>query len=215
MKETSSIDDLNFLRANGDSCLLKSGDDCLPVKGRLRGALNFWNNIHAPQFILDVIKFGYKLPFLQIPSPFVARNNSSALDESYFVESAINELILQGCVSEVFKTPAIINPLSFSIQKSGKKRLILDLRHVNQFLYKTKFRCEDVSVAKEILNPGDFMFTFDLNQDITMWRYFQNAESIFHSLGPFLPDALDILSFLFYRLASALHLICLQNCLGL
>ena len=69
---------------------------------------------------------------------------------------------MQGCVSEVFETPAIINPLSVSIQKSGKKRLILDLRHVNQFLYKTKFRCEDVSVAKEILNPGDFMFTFDL-----------------------------------------------------
>ena len=161
-EETSSIDDLNFLRANGDSCLLKSGDDCLSVKGRLRGALNFWNDIHAPQFILDVIESGYKLPLLQIPSPFVARNNSSALDESHFVESAINELILQGCVSEVFETPAIINPLSVSIQKSGKKRLILDLRHVNQFLYKTKFRCEDVSVAKEILNPGDFMFTFDL-----------------------------------------------------
>ena len=67
-----------------------------------------------------------------------------------------------GCVSEVFETPAIINPLSVSIQKSSKKRLILDLRHVNQFLYETKFRCEDVSVAKEILNPGDFMFTFDL-----------------------------------------------------
>ena len=62
----------------------------------------------------------------------------------------------------VFETPAIINPLSVSIQKSGKKRLILDLRHVNQFLHKTKLRCEDFSIAKEVLNPGDFMFTFDL-----------------------------------------------------
>ena len=83
-EETSSIDDLNFLRANGDSCLLKSGDDCLSVKGRLRGALNFWNDIHAPQFILDVIESGYNLPLLQIPSPFVARNNSSALDECIY-----------------------------------------------------------------------------------------------------------------------------------
>ena len=42
----------------------------------------------------------------------------------------------------------IIKPLSVSIQKSGKERLILDLRHVNQFLFKQKFRCEDLSVAK-------------------------------------------------------------------
>ncbi|KAL9969042.1 hypothetical protein ACROYT_G021206 [Oculina patagonica] len=130
--------------------------------GRLRRALNFWKDIRAPKFILDVIEFGYKLPLLQIPTPFVAKNNSSALDESPFVESAINELISQGCVAEVFQAPVIINPLSVSIQKSGKKRLILDLRHVNQFLYKIKFRCEDLTVAKEVLNPGDFMFSFDL-----------------------------------------------------
>ena len=33
---------------------------------------------------------------------------------------------------------------TISIQKSGKKRLILDPRHVNQFLYKKKFRYEDL-----------------------------------------------------------------------
>ena len=57
---------------------------------------------------------------------------------------------------------AVINPLSVSIQKLGKKRLILDLSHVNQYLFKSKFRCEDVSIAREVLNPGDFMFSFDL-----------------------------------------------------
>ena len=118
------------------------------VKGRLSRALVFWKDIHALQFILDVIEFGYKLPLLQIPTPFTARNNSSALEQSAFVENAINDLIRQGCVTEVFGQPIIINPLSASIQKSGKKRLILDLCHVNQFLYKKKFRCEDLHVAK-------------------------------------------------------------------
>ena len=60
------------------------------------------------------------------------------------------------------KSPGIINPLSVSIQKSGKKRLILDLRHINRHLFKNKFKCEDVSVAKEVLRPGDFMFSLDL-----------------------------------------------------
>jgi len=134
----------------------------LSVKGRLRGALAFWNDIHAPQFILDVIEYGYKLPLLQIPPPFAAKNNSSASEQPAFVESAINDLIINGCVTVVFEAPVIVNPSSVSFQKSGKKRLILDLRHVNQFLYKCRFRCEDLSIAKEILHPGDFMFTFDL-----------------------------------------------------
>ena len=135
---------------------------CQSKPGRLRRALEFWKAIHAPQLILDVIEFGYKLPLLQIPTPFTARNNASALGESAFVESAINDLISQGCVTEVFEQPIIMNPLSASIQKSGKKRLILDLHHVNQFLYKKKFRCEDLTVAKEILNPADYLFSFDL-----------------------------------------------------
>ena len=29
-------------------------------------------------------------------------------------------------------------------------------------IFKNKFRCEDISIVKEILNPGDFMFSFDL-----------------------------------------------------
>ena len=139
-------DELIFLRVNGNSFEVKSGDDYSSVKGRLRGALAFWNDIHAPQFILDVIDYGYKLPLLQIPPPFTAKNNSSALEQAAFVESAINDLFINGCVTEVFEAPVIINPLSVSVQKSGKKRLILDLRHVNQFLYKCRFRCEDLSI---------------------------------------------------------------------
>ena len=85
-------DELVFLRANGHSFEVQSGDVYLSVKGRLRGALKFWNDIHAPRFILDVIEYGYKLPLLQIPPPFTARNNSSALEQPVFVESAINDL---------------------------------------------------------------------------------------------------------------------------
>ena len=64
---------LVFLRVTGVSFEIKSGDDCLSVKGRLRGALKFWNDIHAHQLILDVSKYGYKLPLLQIFMPFTAK----------------------------------------------------------------------------------------------------------------------------------------------
>ena len=121
-------DELVYLRVSGNSFEVKSSDDYSSVKGRLRGALKFRNDIHAPQFIPDVIEYGYKLPLLQISPPFTAKNNSSALEQPAFVESAINDLIINGCATEVFEAAVIINLLSVFIQKSCKERLILDLR---------------------------------------------------------------------------------------
>ena len=58
------------------------------------------------------------------------------------------------CVEILDHQPDIVNPLSVSIQPSGKKRLILDLRHVNSYVFKRKFRCEDISVALQIFAKG-------------------------------------------------------------
>ena len=132
------------------------------VKGRLKKCLQAWEEIQAPQFIIDIIQNGYKIPFLSIPPPFKASNNKSAINERQFVEQAITELLLHECITEVGSPPRIINPLSVSIQRGGKKRLIIDLRHVNHHIFKSKFRCEDISITKEVLKPGDFMFSFDL-----------------------------------------------------
>ncbi|EDO35906.1 predicted protein [Nematostella vectensis] len=70
------------------------------------------------------------------PGPFVGKNNSSAFKHASFVNEAIKELISNHCVEEITYKPEIINPLSVSVQSSGKKRLIIDLRHVNKSIYK-------------------------------------------------------------------------------
>ena len=46
--------------------------------------------------------------------------------------------------------PDVVNPLSVSVQSSGKKRLILDLRHVNFFVSKSKIKFDD---AQSMLKP--------------------------------------------------------------
>lgn len=51
-----------------------------------------------------------------------------------FVLKAIQELILSGSVVQVSSPPHAVNPLSVSIQSCGKKRLFLDLRHVNKHI---------------------------------------------------------------------------------
>ena len=51
------------------------------VTGRLKRALHGWKLICVAQFIVEVIEFGYKLPFIHIPAPKVSRNYRSALTE--------------------------------------------------------------------------------------------------------------------------------------
>ena len=77
---------------------------------------------YEPKFIIEVIQFGYKLPLLQIPTPFTAKNNASALQESNFVENAINELISLDCITEVYEPPSLLT-FVVSIQNLPKSDL--------------------------------------------------------------------------------------------
>ena len=132
------------------------------VRGRLRKFVDFWRTLEVSQFILNVIMQGYKIPFFQLPTPFVKRNNTSARENSDFVSQAVSDLLRLDLIEELACKPNIINPLSVSTRSSGKQRLILDLRHVSQFIYKQKFKCEDLSVATQLFNRNYYLFKLDL-----------------------------------------------------
>ena len=48
----------------------------------------------------------------------------------------------------------MINPLTVAENRSGKKRLVLDCRHI--------LTLADVSVGRDLFSAGDFLFKFDL-----------------------------------------------------
>jgi len=72
-----------------------------------------------------------KIPFVALPPPKVSSNNATALNDTYFDSEAISDLLRTKHVEILDHQPDIVNPLSVSVQPSGKKRLILDPRHVN------------------------------------------------------------------------------------
>ena len=85
--------------------------------------------------------------FSKFPPGFTSRNNRSALYYSEFVNEAILELLHSGRVMELNRPPDVVNPLSVSIQPNGKKRLILDLRYINNFLIKHEVKYKDWKIA--------------------------------------------------------------------
>ena len=99
----------------------------------------------ASRFIRNTIVDGYKIPFIYTPPSAHFANNRSAILYSDFVAQAISDILATGSVVECDSAPTVVNPLSVSVQSNGKKkkRLILDLRHPNYFVMKSKVKFED------------------------------------------------------------------------
>ena len=155
-------DEYDYTRFTHEFYEYEQGQKNILVKGRLKKHLSFWRNIGANAFILDVIENGYKIPLFSNPCRSFCKNNRSALNESIFVSEAIQDLLDRALIKKCTNPPYIVNPLTVSIQNSGKKRLILDLRLVNKHLWKQSIKYEDIKVALAFFEKGFHMIKFDL-----------------------------------------------------
>ncbi len=73
----------------------------------------------------------------------------------------------------------VVNLFLVSTQANGKQRLIVDLRHLNQYLTTEKLKLDDMQAALPALRQSKCMFSFDLTKaynhmdlDESMQRYF-------------------------------------------
>ena len=132
------------------------------VKDRLKNHISFWESIGCYDFILETIFHGYKIPFYSTPPSVCLPNNRSAIIHSEFVTEAIHDLLVRGLIEECDDKPYVVNPLTVSASNTRKKRLILDLRHVNKHLWKTSVKFEDIRIAMEFITNNSFCFQFDI-----------------------------------------------------
>ena len=162
----------NFVKDDFDFFDYQQGrSSTIVVAGRLKSHIQFWRSIGASQFILDVIEHGYRIPFPSTAPVSFSTNNKPALAHSDLVNEAISELLVTNRIFESAVLPHNFNPLFVSIQSSGKKRLILDLRFVNKHVWKQKVKFEDLKVALNYFDKGHFMFSFDIDIDDKVYSY--------------------------------------------
>jgi len=139
-----------------------AGNVCAGVKGRLKSAVSYWaSTLDVPQFTLDTISHGYRIPFASYPARCFLSNNLSALRQPDFVVHAISERFDSGCITEHSEPPFCVNPLT--VPEGKTLRLLIDLRHVlNCHLVRFKFKCEDLRSLSQVLQEGHWFFTWDL-----------------------------------------------------
>ena len=184
------------------------------LKGRLKSRVSYWESINANRFIVDVIKFGYRIPFVSIPLAKRFSNNKSALALHDFVTNAILELLANSAIVEIPSVPLVVSPLSVALSSSGKKRSILDLRYLNQHVWKEKFKLEDWRVLRNFLSKGGFMFSFDLRAGYHQVDIFP-AHQTYLGFSWIFQGAVNFFVLRYFRLASLQPLIFLPSCCDL
>ena len=138
-----------------------TNEEFVDIKSSLKHCIKFWEEALEPSsFVLNVIRDGYKLPFLSAPRPCCAKNNQSALRHGGFVEGAISALLRNKFVTELEQPARCCNPLT--VAKKGKLRLVLDLRFINPHIELKKFRYENLKMVAELFDEDDYFITFDL-----------------------------------------------------
>ena len=63
------------------------------------------------------------------------------------MQQSVEELVDSECVQRVVDLPYILSPLSVIENSVGKKQLVINLRHLNRFLWKQDFKYENLRVA--------------------------------------------------------------------
>ena len=136
----------------------------ISLKGNLKRNIAYWQNtLMANESVLHIIENGYKISFFETPEKAHLPNNKSSLKNVKFVLGSISEMLKIGSIKEVKASPKVINPLSVSKNSAGKKRLILDLRYINEHLYKDKIKFDDWKCFENCLEHTDgYTFKFDL-----------------------------------------------------
>ena len=100
-------------------------------------------DLEAPPFVMDIIRQGYSLPFSEFPPCCFLLNNRAASRNPQFVEPAIPELLEGQLINEHSFPPHCVNHLTVVVGK--ELLLVIDLREVNKYLVKPKFRYEDLA----------------------------------------------------------------------
>ena len=104
-------------------------------------------------------------------------NHNSAVTHHRFVSNSITELLANRCIVKVTRKPYICSPLSVISNTEGKLWLVLDLRYLNQFLHKVKFKYEDIRVALLMFTREDLLFKFDLKSGYHHLNIFEPTKS--------------------------------------
>ena len=131
--------------------------------------------VGAGEWQLEVVKNGLSLDWeREEPGRYREPNNKSAMQHMDIVREKVETWMKAGQVERVDEQPWCINPLSVAVKHDPvadtiKYRPVIDLsRHVNKYVKDLKVKLDDLNVSEVLIKQGDFMASFDLENQFFM-----------------------------------------------
>lgn len=135
------------------------------IVGRLRNHLKFWETLNTPKWILDIIEFGFTVPFHSIPPKMFFPNSKTCYQGNNFtwLTNTIEEFLEFKFISEVDYIPYCVLPLQIA-EHPDKLSLIHDESPLNQYIEKDKFKLESWEHIFPYCFDAKYAIKFDLKK---------------------------------------------------
>lgn len=136
------------------------------IGGCLARHLAAWEEIGAEQWVLSVLRRGYRIPLSAIPplSPRTLSFTSYLRDTNrdMALSEEIAALLRKEAVEEAPLSPGYYSRVFVVPKASGGFRPVIDLSHLNQYVKQSKFRMETPRSVLAVISHNDWMVTIDL-----------------------------------------------------
>ena len=132
---------------------------------RLGTFLTNWKLLTSDKWTLQAVT-GYKIPFLRTSRQWRPRPTVTKVgQQSELMRESIQSVISKGAITVVAPHTQQFISTVFLVEKgqgTGEFRPVINLRALNRFLPKEKFKMEGLHTARSLLRSGDFMMKLDL-----------------------------------------------------
>ena len=144
-----------------------------PFRTLSGGCLSFhwqaWRDRGAEPWVVEVLRFGYRIPFLSTPplsaTPVPMPSYSPTSTRGAALEEVTLGLIAKGAV-ELAPLPSLgfYSHLFVVWKTSGSWRPVIDLSHLNRFVDVSHFQMETIQSVLLSVRQGDWMASIDLKE---------------------------------------------------
>ena len=135
----------------------------LPPAGRVCSCIMNWRNLSDDPWILETVQ-GYRLELAYTPKQqTVPKRKHLPESEQKMVSEEVEKLLLKQAVRQVKNAPnQFLSDIFLVPKKDGSLCPVINLKPLNHYIRRQKFKMEGAKVIKDILQKGDWMVSIDL-----------------------------------------------------
>ena len=135
----------------------------LNTAGKIKNKYSNWALLSKDPWILDIIKYGLKLDFSDLPKQNRVSIHPLSVMEQSIINTEINKMLRKNIILPTVKTSDdFISGVFTRPKKDGSHRMILNLKKFNQYINYKHFKMESIHNVINAIRPNVFMASVDL-----------------------------------------------------